>query len=106
MRMWLAIAAAAILAPTAAANAQMTALLTQDVASVAKSRSIDLRLTEPAGIARPAPLMRGLIVSQDIAPNAALGVGFSNLYDRKKDFRGSDRARRSNKPAVTFVLKF
>lgn len=108
MRMWLAIAVVALFVPTAAANAQMTALLTQDVASIAKSRTLDLRLSGEAGVPRHVPLMRSLLVSQEVAPNAALGIGLANLYDRKKsgDFRGGPQPRRSNKPAVTFVLRF
>ena len=108
MRLWLAIAAAGLIMPMAAANAQMTALLTQDVANVAKSHTIDLRLTEDAGIPHAVPLMRGLIVSREFAPNAALGIGLSNLYDRKRsgEFRSGLQPRRSSKPAVTFTLKF
>jgi hypothetical protein len=110
MRTWLAIAAAGLLFPAAAANAQMQALLvTQDVASVAKSRTIDLRLSQEIGVPRPVPLMRGLLVSQDLAPNASVGVGLANIYGRKRgsgELRGGDQPRRSSKPAVTFVLKF
>jgi hypothetical protein len=109
MKMWLAIAAIALLSPVTAANAQMKALLTQDVAGVAKSRTIDLRLSEEVGVPRPVPLMRGLIVSHDLAPNTSVGVGLANIYGRKRgsgDLRGGDQPRRSSKPAVTFILKF
>jgi hypothetical protein len=111
MRLWLAIAAAGLLVPAAAANAQpMQALLvTQDVASVAKSRTIDLRLSDEVGVPRPVPLMRGILVSHDLAPIASVGVGFANIYGRKRgstDLRGGDQPRRSSKPAVTFILKF
>jgi hypothetical protein len=109
MRTWLAIAAVALLVPAAAANAQMNALLTQDVASVAKSRTLDLRLSDEVGVPRPVPLMRGLIVSHDIAPNASVGVGLANIYGRKRgggESRSADQAKRSTKPAVTFILRF
>jgi hypothetical protein len=109
MRTWLAIAAVALLVPAAAANAQMNALVTQDVASVAKSRTLDLRLSEEMGVPRPLPLMRGLIVSHDVAPNAAVGIGLANIYGRKRgsgEFRSGDQAKRSSKPAVTFILRF
>jgi hypothetical protein len=109
MKVWLAVAAVALLFPATAANSQMKALLTQDVAGVAKSRTIDLRLSEEVGVPRPVPLMRGVIVSHDLAPNASLGVGLANIYGRKRgsgDLRGGDQPRRSSKPALTFVLKF
>jgi hypothetical protein len=108
MRMGLATAAAVPLLWATAATAQMKGLVTQDVASVAKARALDLRLSEEVGGPRPIPLMRGLIVSRDLAPNASVGVGLANIYDRRRgsEFRGSDQPRRSTKPAVTFVLKF
>jgi hypothetical protein len=108
MRTWLAVAAAVPLLWATAATAQMKGLLAQDVASVAKTRALDLRLSEEVGVPRPVPLMRGLIVSHEVAPNAAMGVGLANIYERKhgSEFRAGDQPRRSTKPAVTFVLKF
>jgi hypothetical protein len=109
MREWLAIAAILPFAVATGAHAQMNALQTHDIASVAKTRILDLRLSEEFGGApSPAPLMRGLIVSHEFAPNAGVGVGLANIYDRKRggDSRVGDRPRRSGKPAVTFVVKF
>jgi hypothetical protein len=108
MTKWLALMATLPLAAAVPAYAQMKDFSAADVASVARTRTIDLRLTENIGAQRPAPLMRGMLLHHDFAANATIGVGLANIYARKSgsDLRFGDRPSRSRKPAVTFVLKF
>ena len=109
MREWLAFAAVIPLLAATGAQAQMKELTTGMVAEVAKTRALDLRLSQELGAQRPVPLVGGMLVSQGVAPNALVGVGLANMYTRKKlgsNARGEDRPSRSRKPAVTFVLKF
>jgi hypothetical protein len=109
MGKWLAIAVVLPLISATAATAQMKGLRTRDVASVATTRTLDLRLSEELGVTRPVPFMRGLVLSHDVAPNATMGVGFTNMYGRKRggaEFRFGDQPGRSSKPGITFVLKF
>jgi hypothetical protein len=109
MREWLAVAAVMPLFAATGAQAQMKGLTTNVVAEVARTRALDLRLSQELGAQRPLPLVRGMIVARDVAPNALVGLGLANMYTRKKlgsNARGEDRPTRSRKPAVTFVLKF
>ena len=76
---------------------------------LATAHALDFRLKQESTMPGPVPLVRGLIVQQVLAPNAAVGLGLSNLYERRKSaFEGGAgvRPKRSRKPAVTFVLKF
>lgn len=109
MRKWFAFAAALPLFAGTGAQAQMKGLTADMVAEVAKTRALDLRLSQELGAQRPLPLVRGMIISRGVAPNALVGLGLANMYTRKKlgsNARGEDRPSRSRKPAVTFVLKF
>ena len=108
MSKWLAIAAVSPLIVATAANAQMKGLAPADVASVARSHTLDLRISQQRGFDRPLPLVEGMIAHQDVAPNAMVGLGLANMYTRKKgqNLRTGDQPARSKKPAVTFVLKF
>jgi hypothetical protein len=108
MRKWLAVAAVPPLLAAGAVHAQMKGLAPADVAGVARSHTLDLRLLEQRGFDRPLPLVQGMIAQQDIASNATVGLGLANLYGRKKgqSFRVGDTPTRSKKPAVTFVMKF
>jgi hypothetical protein len=110
MTRWLAMIVIVPLAAVATeAHAQMKGLTAGVIADVARSREIDLRVTQPYGIQRTTPLMRGMIVRHDVAPNAAIGIGLANIYDRRRmgyDARPGERPSRSRKPAITFVLKF
>ena len=109
MHRWLAIAAGSSLIAAGGAQAQMKGLSPDDIVSVSKTRVLDLRLAQELGIERPSPVMRGMIVHREIAPNATLGLGLSNVYSKRSarnDWRIGDRAGRSRKPAITFVLKF
>jgi hypothetical protein len=109
MREWLAFAAVVPLFAATDAQAQMKGLTSDVVAEVARTRALDLRLSQELGTQRPLPLVRGMIISRDVTPNALVGLGLANMYTRKKlgsNARGEDRPSRSRKPAVTFVLKF
>lgn len=108
MRKWLAFAAVLPLMSATAAYAQMKGLAPADVASVARTQELDLRVSQQQGFERPQMLVQGMLVRQDVAPNAHVGVGLANMYGRKKggNFRPGDPPARSRKPAVTFVLKF
>ena len=109
MREWLAVAAALPLFAATGAQGQMKGLTADVVAEVAKTRALDLRLSQELGAERPLPLVRGMIVARDLTPNTLVGLGLANMYTRKKlgsNARGEDRPTRSRKPAVTFVLKF
>jgi hypothetical protein len=79
------------------------------VAEVATTRALDLRLAQEIGVAGPVPLVRGMIVRRELAPNASLGVGLATFYSNKKkgsDLRLGERVGRSSRPAVIFVFKF
>ena len=108
MGKWLAFAAVLPLASATAANAQMKGLGIADVATVARTRALDLRLAQERNFQTRAPLVDGMIAQQGVAPNALLGVGMARIYGRKKrgDARITDAPSIGRKPAVTFVLKF
>ena len=107
MLKWLAVAAVPLVSATAA-NAQMKGLAPADVASVARTHELDLRVSQQRGYDRPLPLVQGTIVRQDVGPNALVGIGLANMYGRKKggNPRTGDPPTRSRKPAVTFIFKF
>src|SRR5437762_905263 len=109
MRDWLALAGILTIALAAPAKAQMKGLAPFEVANVARAHTIDLRVSQQQGYVGPAHLIRGMVVQQDIATNAFVGVGLANIYGRARsgsNQRINDRPSRSRKPAVTFVLKF
>ena len=108
MRKWLAVAAVLPLMAATAAHAQMTGLAPADVAAVARTRALDLRILQQQGFDRPLPLIGGMIAQRDGAPNAAVGIGMARIYGRKKrgDARITDQPSIGRKPAVTFVVKF
>jgi hypothetical protein len=106
MTKWLAIAAAPALIASAGVSAQSSGKL---VAAQATTRALDLRLSQELGATRPTPLIRSILLRQDLGPNAAFGVGLANIYAKRKgstDLRIGEPAPHSRKPAVTFVLKF
>ena len=108
MGKWLAFAAILPLMSAAAANAQMKGLGIADIASVARTRALDLRLVEERSVDTRAPFTNGLIAQQSVAPNALVGLGLARIYGRTKrgDARITDAPSIGRKPAVTFVLKF
>jgi len=94
---------------SAASAQQLKGLMPGEIAAVARTRALDLRIAQPLGETRPHPLVAGMIVSREVAPNATLGVGLATLYGRKKsgnDVRITGGPRGSRKPAVRFVLRF
>ena len=109
MREWLAVVAVMPLVAATGAQAQMKGLTSGVIAEVARTRALDLRLSQEIGTQRPLPMVRGMILGHDLAPNTMVGLGLADMYTRKKlgsNARGEDRPSRSRKPAVTFVLKF
>jgi len=108
MQKWLAVAAVPPLLASGTLHAQMKGLAPADVAGVARSHTLDPRLSEQQGVDRPLPLVQGMLAHRDLAPNAMVGVGLANMYGRKKGqgFRVGDTPTRSKKPAVTFMIKF
>lgn len=105
---WLMIAAAFQAAANLGSGAAMPALAPPTLAPVAKVRALDFRLKHEQGVAIAPPLVRGMIVQHEVAPNAAVGIGLSSLYDRRRNGleQGGGAPKRSRKPAVSFVLKF
>jgi hypothetical protein len=107
MMSWLLTAALQV---AAAANAaEMRGLAPVDVGHVATAHVLDFRLRQEVPIPGPVPIVRGMIVQHELAPNAALGLGLSNLYEKRRagfDSGAGTRPKRSRKPAVTFIMKF
>ena len=108
MGKWLAFAAVLPLMSATAANAQMKGLGIADIASIARTRALDLRLAQERDFQNQTLLVDGMVARQSVAPNALLGVGMAQIYGRKKsgDARITDQPSIGRKPAVTFVLKF
>lgn len=109
MQSWLLMAAASQAAATLSASPQMSGLARVDIGPLAKAHSLDFRLKQDSQTPGPVPLVRGMIVHHDVAPNAAVGLGLSSLYDRRRSGLQSNvgpPTRHTRNPAVTFVLKF
>ena len=104
---WLLMAAAAPALTAHGAHPPMALRMHAPPAEVTERHSLDLsmpHLAPPPG--RPL-VMDGMIVRDSVAPNATLGLGIGGLGKRaSSDFRPGQRARRSHRPAVNFVLKF
>lgn len=111
MTKWFVIGAAVVaMGCASAAGAQeFKGLAPNEVAAIARTRALDLRISPQAGLPRAHPLVGGMIVSRDVSPNATIGLGLANIYGRKKtgsDVRIAGGPRGSRKPAVKFVLRF
>ncbi|HEY7007020.1 MAG TPA: hypothetical protein VH392_11145 [Sphingomicrobium sp.] len=110
MRKWFVIGATAWLVWGSAAGAQqMKGLAPGQIASVARTRALDLRISEQAGVIRSHGLTSGMILSREVAPNALLGLGIPSIYGRKKgaaDARIGGGPRYSRKPSLKFVMRF
>ena len=103
---WLAMAAAAPAIAAHGAHPPM-ALRMQALPAVPKRPSADLSLPAIPPPAARQLVMDGMIVRDRLAPNATVGLGIASLGKRNvSDFRTGQRAHRSHRPAVTFVLKF
>jgi hypothetical protein len=104
---WLVVAAVVLMAGSTGAKAQMKSLSAIDVASVARTRTLDLRLGPQFGTETHVPLVASMLLRQDVTPNAAFGVGLANIYSKRRlSQRPDDPPASSRKPAVTFLLKF
>jgi hypothetical protein len=106
---WLVITAVLSIVAATAAQAQMKGLAPADVASLARSRAVDFRISQELGNGRPVPLIPEVVLQQGVAPNAFVGVGLASVYGRKKgatNLRLGGGQAGGRKPAVTFVLKF
>jgi hypothetical protein len=113
MTRWFVIGAAVSFAWGSAAGAQQLKGLAAhdiaDIAAVARTRALDLRISPQNPVPVPQRFVGGMLVSREVAPNAILGLGLANLYSRKKsgsDVRITGGPGRSRKPAVKFVLHF
>lgn len=112
MTRWLAIGAAASLVWSGEASAQIRAFEASRIAGIARQRTPELHAVHNVRIAEipssaPPHLDVGMLVSQDVAPNAVLGLGLMNIAGRKKSNATVGMTRGSrHKPAVTFVLHF
>jgi hypothetical protein len=94
---------------SAAGAQQLEGLAAHDIGAVARTRALDLRISQQGPAAVPRRFADGMLVRREVAPNAMLGLGLANLYSRKKagsDVRITGGPGRSRKPAVKFVLKF
>jgi hypothetical protein len=105
---WLVVAAGFGLLASTGAQAQMKGLGGVAIAEVAKNRALDLRISPQADYSTSLHVAPSMLVHQDLTPNTAIGLGLANMYERRRtgDSRPGDRAVRSRKPAVTFVMKF
>lgn len=108
MRKWLVVAAVVLGAGSSAAQAEMKGLGAGEAVSIARARTIDLRLAQGSGYGGHAPLVPSMLVRRDVMPNGALGLGLASFYARRKgaELRPDEKPRLSRKPAVTFVLRF
>lgn len=108
MHGWLAVAAASWLLISSGAHAQMKGLGAIEIAEVAKNHALDLRIPEQPIPPSHMPLVQGMLVHQQIAPDALVGLGLANVYAKRRggELRPGERTVRSHKPAVTFVFKF
>ena len=109
MGKWLAAAFAAPLALATGAEAQVKGpFAAAEAVRVATTRVLDLRLHEERGYPGAPPLVSGMIVQRELAPNAVIGLGMANIYAKRKgsDLRLGERPARAKKPAVSFVLRF
>jgi hypothetical protein len=110
MTRWFVIGAAVVVVWSSAAGAQqMKGLAVHDIAAVARTRALDLRISPQDPIAVARPFAGGMLVSRKVTPNAMLGLGLANLYSRKKsgsDVRITGGPGRSRNPSVKFVLRF
>jgi hypothetical protein len=106
---WLVIGTAVSMGWATAASAQLKGLSSAEIAGVARTRALDLRISQPELPLQRQPLVGGMLVSQEVAPNAVIGLGLAGLYGKKKsgtDVRINGGPSRPRKPAVTFVLRF
>ena len=106
---WLVIAALGASFAGGQVAAQMKGHSPAEIAGVARTRALDLRISQMPSMPTQPPLVASMLVSRELAPNARIGVGLASIYGRKKsggEMRINGGPGRSRKPAVTFVLRF
>lgn len=109
MSKWLAVGAAASLAWASGASAQMKGLSLPDLAGAPHAHAPDLRISGLAPIPQWRPLSGDMLVSRELAPNAAIGLGFGSVHGRKhsgSDMRVRGGSGRSHRPSLTFLMHF
>lgn len=107
MTRWLGAAALLWLLVPSGAQAQRSLAGAESVKGP-RTRKVDLRLTQPIPMDIPHRLGAGMIIRQDLAPNAAIGFGLAKVYGKRRgpDLGDGERTVRTRKPAVTFMFKF
>ena len=108
MLKWLVLGAVASLAWVSGASAQMKGFAAREIATVPHGRALDFRISDRSPVPGPHPFPGGMLVSHELAPNAAIGLGFGIGHGRKRnaDARIRNNPRRPHKPALTFVMRF
>jgi hypothetical protein len=108
MLKWLVLGAVASLVWASGAGAQMKGLAAREIAAVPHVRVHDFRISDRPPLPSLNPLTGGMLVSQELAPNAAIGLGFGVGHGRKRgaDVRINSGRGRPHKPSLTFVMRF
>jgi len=111
MTKWLAFGAAALLVWSGEASAQVKGQEAARFEGVTRPAPElhavhNLRIPQTGSVTSP-HIDVGMLVSEDVAPNAVVGLGLMNMAGRKKSSAtvGMNSGSR-RKPAVTFVLHF
>jgi hypothetical protein len=105
MQSWLLIAVA-VHAAAANFGAQMNSLA-PSVTGAGAGHQVDWRLTP--GLQSQSMMFRQIDLERQVAPGAEVGIGMSRSSDAANDplrLRQKTAPRRSQGPAVNFVLKF
>jgi hypothetical protein len=108
MLKWLVIGAVASLAWSSGASAQMKGFAAREVPVAPHVRAHDFRIADRPPLPHLHPLTGGMLVSQELTPNAAIGLGFGSGHGRKRgaDVRINSGRGRPHKPSLTFVMRF
>lgn len=109
MLKWLVLGALASLAWPSGASAQMKGLAPSEIAVAPHPHVPDLRISGLAPIPQWRPIGGDMLLSREVAPNAALGLGFGSAHGRKHsgaDARARSGSSRSHRPSLTFLMHF
>ena len=108
MTRWLAAAVTLGLLGSSGAQAQMKSFASTDEGETAHTRTVDLRMPQPALMDAPQTYGGGMLVRRELGSNTAIGVGLAKVYGKRRglDLSTGERTVRTRKPAVTFLLKF
>lgn len=108
MESWLLIAIF-LQAASAASSGDIKGLTRVGIGHLATAHVLDFRLKQESPLRGSNPLVPGMIVQHELSPNAAVGLGLSDLYQETSpgfDNGAGAKPKGSRKPTVTFVLKF